>query len=114
MPPSLQKTIPADEPPMFLAAATDGQLGLNTHSVDLYTKWTATKHSAELHIYAKGGHGLGMGKHDLPADHWIDRFGDWQQQQGFLKRLKRQLPIKSVTRLTIVFRRVFFCLKCRL
>lgn len=85
IPPSLQKDIPADAPPLFLAAATDDQLGLNANAVDLYTKWTAAKHSAELHLYAKGGHGFGMRKQDLPTDAWIDRFGDWLQQQGFTK-----------------------------
>jgi acetyl esterase/lipase/lysophospholipase L1-like esterase len=85
MPPSLQKEIPADAPPLFLAAATDDGLGLNAHSVDLYNKWTAAKHSAELHLYAKGDHGFGMKKQDLPTDAWIDRFGDWLQQQGFTK-----------------------------
>jgi hypothetical protein len=25
-----------------------------------------------------------MRKQDLPTDHWIDRFADWLQQQGFL------------------------------
>ena len=85
MPPSLQKNILGDAPPMFLVAATDDQLGLAPHSVDLYTKWTADKHSAELHLYAKGGHGFGMRKQNLPSDTWIDRFSDWLQQQGFTK-----------------------------
>ena len=70
---------------MFLTAATDDALGLASHSVDLYTKWTEAKHSAELHLYAKGGHGFGMRKQNLPSDSWINRFGDWLQQQGFTK-----------------------------
>jgi acetyl esterase/lipase len=85
IPAQLQKAIPTDAPPMFLAAATDDQLGLNTNAVDLYTKWTAAKHSAELHLYAKGGHGFGMRKQGLPTDAWIERLGDWLQQQGFTK-----------------------------
>ena len=28
-------------------------------------------------MYAKGGHGFGMRKQNLPTDHWIDRFADW-------------------------------------
>ncbi len=86
MPASLQKEIPADAPPMFIAAATDDQLNLNTHAIDLYTKWTTAKHSAELHIYAKGGHGFGMRKQSLISDSWIDRFGEWLQQKGFIKK----------------------------
>ena len=84
MPALLQKEIPADAPPMFLTAATDDQLGLQTNAIDLYNKWTAAKHSAELHIYVKGGHGFGMRAQGLPVDSWIDRFADWMKQQGFI------------------------------
>ena len=85
MPPALQGTIPADAPPMFLAAASDDQLGLAPHSVDLYSKWLASKHPVELHMYQKGGHGFGMRKQNIPTDTWIDRFGDWLGLNGFLK-----------------------------
>jgi len=78
--------VPADAPPMFIAAATDDQLGLAPHSVELYSKWTVAHKSAELHIYAKGGHGFGMQKRNLPVDHWIDRFAGWLEQQGFLNK----------------------------
>jgi acetyl esterase/lipase len=78
--------VPADAPPMFIAAATDDTLGLAPQSVALYDKWTAAHKSAELHLYAKGGHGFGMRKQNLPADHWIDRFADWLEWQGWLKK----------------------------
>jgi acetyl esterase/lipase len=78
--------VPVDAPPMFVAAATDDNLGLAPDSVALYEKWTAAHKSAELHMYARGGHGFGMRKHDLPTDHWIDRFADWLQLQGWLKQ----------------------------
>jgi acetyl esterase/lipase/lysophospholipase L1-like esterase len=85
MPPSLQGAIAADEPPIFLAAATDDELGLTSHSIGLYSKWLAAKHGAELHIYAQGGHGFGMQKKNIPTDTWIDRFGDWLGLLGYLK-----------------------------
>lgn len=81
-----EATVPDDAPPMFIAAATDDNLGLVPTSLGLYEKWTAAKKSAELHIYAKGGHGFGMRKHGLPTDHWIDRFADWMELEGFLKK----------------------------
>ena len=71
---------------MFVAAASDDQLGLAPQSVALYTKWTVAHKSAELHLYAKGGHGFGMHKQDLPVDHWIDRFSDWLQWQGLIAK----------------------------
>ena len=78
--------VPADAPPMFAVAATDDQLGLAPESVALYEKWTGAHKSAELHMYAKGGHGFGMRKQNLPTDHWIDSFADWLQLQGWLKK----------------------------
>jgi hypothetical protein len=36
-------------------------------------------------MYSKGGHGFGMNKQGLPTDHWIERFGDWLDGQGFMK-----------------------------
>ena len=78
--------VPVDAPPMFVAAATDDQLGLAPESVALYERWTGAHKSAELHLYAKGGHGFGMRKQDLPTDHWIDRFADWLELRGWLKK----------------------------
>jgi acetyl esterase/lipase len=78
--------VPGDAPPMFVVAATDDQLGLAPESVALYERWTSARKSAELHMYAKGGHGFGMRKQNLPTDHWIDRFADWLQLQGWLKQ----------------------------
>ncbi|HJZ62828.1 MAG TPA: alpha/beta hydrolase [Candidatus Acidoferrum sp.] len=79
-------SVPADAPPMFIVAATDDQLGLAPDSIGLYQAWTAAGKSAELHMYAKGGHGFGARKQNLPTDTWIDRFADWLDLQGFLKR----------------------------
>jgi acetyl esterase/lipase len=78
--------VPEDAPPMFVAAATDDSLGLAPQSVALYEKWADAKKSVELHMYAKGGHGFGMHKQNLPTDHWIDRFADWLELQGLLKK----------------------------
>lgn len=74
--------VPDDAPPLFVAAATDDTLGLAGDSVALYEKWTVAKKSAELHMFAKGGHGFGMRKQGLPSDEWIERFWDWLKMQG--------------------------------
>ncbi|MBI3137265.1 MAG: prolyl oligopeptidase family serine peptidase [Sphingobacteriales bacterium] len=85
-PKEMYGTVGAGAPPLFITAASDDALGLAPHSVDLYNYWMAAKQPAELHMYAKGGHGFGMRKQNLPSDQWIDRFGEWLDQQGFLKR----------------------------
>ncbi len=77
--------VPNDAPPMFLAAASDDQLHLVPGSLILYNKWLGANKSVELHLFARGGHGFGMRKQNLTSDTWIDRFGDWLNQQGLLK-----------------------------
>ena len=79
-----KQTVPADAPPLFVCAATDDQLKLAPHSAKLYSDWIAAGKPAELHMYAKGGHGFGMRKQNLPTDSWIDRFGDWLALNGYL------------------------------
>jgi acetyl esterase/lipase len=81
----MQGTVADDAPPLFVAAATDDDLGLTSNSVDLYSKWLAAKKPAEIHIYQKGGHGFGMQQQHIPTDTWIDRFGDWLGLLGYLK-----------------------------
>ena len=75
-------TVPADAPPLFLALAHDDELAVES-SLTLYRAWKAAHHPAELHIYAKGGHGFGMRKQNLPTDRWMDQFGEWLMVQGF-------------------------------
>jgi acetyl esterase/lipase len=76
--------VPADAPPLFIAVADDDPFAASA-SVPLYSAWNAAGQPAELHIYSKGGHGFGMRQQGLPADRWIDQFGDWLQVQGLLQ-----------------------------
>ena len=68
---------PAGSGPMFLAVATDDELGLTGDSIRLYDQWRAAKLPVELHAYARGGHGFGMRTREVPSDTWIERFVDW-------------------------------------
>lgn len=83
-PSAMMETVNDDAPPLFIAAASDDELNLAQHSVDLYSAWLKAKQDAELHMYAQGGHGFGMRKKNLPSDTWIDRFGEWLGMQGLL------------------------------
>lgn len=69
----------------FIAAASDDQLGLALKSIQLYNRWLAGNYPVELHLYANGGHGFGMGTQDLPVDTWYLRFEDWLKQYKHLK-----------------------------
>jgi len=80
----LGSAIPETRIPIFIAAASDDELGLALHSVDIYTKWLNAKQPAELHMYVKGGHGFGMQKKNTTSDHWITDFENWLKFQKFI------------------------------
>jgi acetyl esterase/lipase len=79
------RPLPADAPPLFLAAATDDATVEVDHSLALYSAWRAAGIPVELHLYARGGHGFGMNRQNLPSDTWIDRFWEWLQSEGFVE-----------------------------
>jgi hypothetical protein len=41
-------------------------------------------HLAELHVFAKGGHGFGLQKRGLTTDLWFDEFVAWMASGGLL------------------------------
>jgi len=38
---------------------------------------------AEIHIYEKGSHGLGLAPNDPIVKSWVDRLADWLRVEGF-------------------------------
>lgn len=77
-------TVPSFKTPIFIACASDDELGFATHSVHIYLKWLEANQPAELHMYEKGKHGFGTKKQGLPVDSWMDRFSDWLRMQGLI------------------------------
>ncbi|MDO1445535.1 alpha/beta hydrolase [Rhodocytophaga aerolata] len=78
--------VPSVKTPIFIAAASDDDLGLAPHSIHIYSKWLEAQQPAELHMYEKGKHGFGMRKQNLPVDTWVERFGNWLEMQGYVKK----------------------------
>ncbi len=77
--------ITANVPPMFIVHAhDDGVSPLN--SALLYTELQKAGVSAELHIYAKGGHGYGLRATEQPVTAWPARLQDWLKSEGWLNR----------------------------
>jgi acetyl esterase/lipase len=74
-------------PPMFFAHSTDDPV-TSEGSVALYLALTKAKVSAELHLYATGGHGYGMRKVPHPCATWPDRAADWLKARGLLEKAK--------------------------
>jgi acetyl esterase/lipase len=75
-------TVPADAPPLFIACADDDKLVSPGGSVKMYWAWHTAGKPAELHIYARGGHGFGMTKKNVPTDAWIEQFYEWLKVEG--------------------------------
>ena len=76
---------------MFFVHATDDPISDVEHSLTMYLAMKRAGVSAELHVYATGGHGFGVRSVDHPCVTWTERCTDWLRHQGFLKsRAKRQ------------------------
>ena len=74
--------IPADAPPLFTCIAQDDRILFKVVE-GLYADWSNADRPAELHIFARGGHGFGMVRRGWPVDRWIELFGDWLADRGF-------------------------------
>jgi endo-1,4-beta-xylanase len=54
---------------------------------NVYLKFKQAKVPAELHIYSGVGHGFGLRAGDTgPVSKWLERFDEWLEQSGFLKK----------------------------
>lgn len=73
-------------PPMCLIHAHDDK-GTTSASASalLYLEYKKLNLPAELHIFAKGGHGFGMKKTGLPTADWHLRVGEWMRAMGWLE-----------------------------
>jgi acetyl esterase/lipase len=76
--------IPKETPPIFLVHATDDPVAGAENSVVMYLALKRANVTAELHVYAHGGHGFGVRKSSLPCSTWTDRCVAWLENQGML------------------------------
>lgn len=76
-------SIPADAPPVFMLVAHDDKSN-PVEMAMLYLEYKKRDLSAELHIYAKGGHGFGMRKSGQPINDWPQRCAEWMKSLGYL------------------------------
>ena len=72
-------------PPVFFAHAGDDPHGPE-HSIAMYLALKRAKVPAELHVYARGGHGFGLRASDNPCSTWPLRCEQWMKAQGLLDR----------------------------
>lgn len=75
-------------PPLFFVHATDDPISEVDHSVTMYLAMKRAGVSAEMHLYATGGHGFAVRKVDHPCAAWTESCIAWLKSQGVLKKEK--------------------------
>jgi acetyl esterase/lipase len=83
---SNEKQVTSETPPTFLFH-TDADSGvLPENSVQFYLALRKAKVPAELHIYQRGPHGVGLAPRDQILSTWKDRLQAWMKGNGLLAR----------------------------
>jgi acetyl esterase/lipase len=76
--------VTAKSPPMCLIHAGDDRITA-AGSALIYLEYKKQNIPAELHIYAKGGHGFGMKKNGEPVNEWPARVIEWMRSMGYVE-----------------------------
>lgn len=82
-----QRIEPAtNSPSVFLVCGYNDRPDISEGLASVYLKFKQLKVPAELHIYARSGHGFGLRTNNTqPAGKWIERFEEWLADSGLLK-----------------------------
>jgi acetyl esterase/lipase len=81
--------VPKQTPQMFFVHAGDDPESGPENCAAMYLALRKAGVSAEMHLYATGGHGFGVRKSDQPCSTWTDRCVVWLQSQGILVRISK-------------------------
>jgi acetyl esterase/lipase len=79
---SVEGRVSAATPPMFLWHAADDETVDAGNSLLVAAALARHRVSFELHIYPRGGHGLGLGRHQA-AGAWTDACANFLRNQGW-------------------------------
>ena len=75
-----------ETPPAFLACGENDRAEIARGLPELYLALKRAGVSAELHVYAKTGHGFGVRESNRPpVSDWLLLFHEWLEVEGFLK-----------------------------
>jgi acetyl esterase/lipase len=80
-------SVSAEAPPAFFLVANDDQSHVKP-ILDQLAKYEEAKRPVEVHLYAKGGHGFGLGaRSKLASIHaWPQRVSEWLVDSGILEK----------------------------
>lgn len=82
-------TVTSNTPPTFLIQTEDDHAAHVESSLYYYLALKNAGVPAEMHLFAKGGHGYGMRKADLPVISWPNHAEEWLRHLGVLERKKK-------------------------
>lgn len=87
--PAIPKDMPLskDMPPAFLVCGENDRQNISQGLPELYIAMKKAGAEAELHVYTKVGHGFGVRATTKgPVSEWPQRFYEWMDARGLLKR----------------------------
>lgn len=83
---NLPERVHAGVPPTYLVHAGDDKVVPVENSLRYYTALQKAGISADLHLYALGGHGFGSGVQTRkPVREWMETLLDWLKGYGFVR-----------------------------
>jgi acetyl esterase/lipase len=83
---SNEKQVTSETPPTFLFHTDEDTLVPSENSVMFYLALRNAKVPAELHIYRKGRHGLGLAPKTSGTCNWSKDCEEWMKNMKFLDR----------------------------
>jgi acetyl esterase/lipase len=87
--------VPKNAPPAFCVCAGLDDAFHAKETVDFYNAYFNAKIPVELHIYAHGGHGGGIGpRNGIPFGTWPSRFIEWAADIGMLPKAATTTALK--------------------
>jgi len=85
---TLLNWVSSDTPPAFLVHAVDDDVSHYTESTQYADALRTNEVDAEVHLFARGGHGFGPGRDSDGTSQWIDLAANW------VKRLDERRPVE--------------------
>lgn len=73
-------------PPTFIYHTTSDSLVRTDGSIALYQALVSQKVPVEMHIFADGEHGTGLGGADPSLSRWPELLQEWLGRQGYLRK----------------------------
>lgn len=81
---SSEKQVTPRTPPTFLVHGSEDTAVPPENSIIFYRALHRVRVPVELHLFAKGGHGIGLRRDNLPWNTWPDLCRIWMQGNGWL------------------------------